>query len=175
MTKLGLPARRDPMGVIAQSGIRFKRASGQQRAFNTRAFLHSAGAARRIGEYRELEKIYSQGDPAGRVLYLQSGGVRLSVVNEAGKEAVVAVLAPGDFFGEGCLAGQNTRMSTATAITPATVLMIEKQEMVRVLHAEHAFSDRFVSHMLSRNIRMQEDLIDQLFNSSENGWPALFF
>jgi CRP/FNR family transcriptional regulator, cyclic AMP receptor protein len=91
----------------------------------------------------------------------------MSVVNEAGKEAVFAILGPGDFFGEGCLARQSVRIGTATAITPTTLLVIEKKEMIRVLHAEHAFSDRFVSYMLSRNIRIEEDLVDQLFNSSE--------
>src|SRR6202140_2605543 len=92
---------------------------------------------------------------------------RLSIVNEVGKEAVVAVLGPGDFFGEGGMAGQNVRMGAATAITPTTLLVIEKKEMIRILHAEHAFSDRFVAYMLSRNIRIEEDLVDQLFNSSE--------
>ena len=101
------------------------------------------------------------------VLYIQNGEIKLSVVNEVGKEAILAILGPGDFFGEGCLAGQSVRMGTATAITPTTLLVIEKNEMIRVLHAEHAFSDRFVSYMLSRNIRIEEDLVDQLFNSSE--------
>ncbi|MFY9532407.1 MAG: Crp/Fnr family transcriptional regulator, partial [Candidatus Acidiferrales bacterium] len=101
------------------------------------------------------------------ILYIQNGGVKLSVVNETGKEAVVAVLGPGDFFGEGCLAGQPIRMGTATAITPTTALVIEKNEMIRVLHAEHEFSDRFIAYMLVRNIRVEQDLIDQLFNSSE--------
>jgi CRP/FNR family cyclic AMP-dependent transcriptional regulator len=136
-------------------------------AFDAQAFLDSAGVARRVVEHRKSEKIYSQGDRAKNVMYIQKGSVKLSVVNEAGKEAVVAILGPGDFFGEGGMAGQPIRMGTATAITPATVLAIEKKEMVRVLHTEHAFSDRFVSYMLSRNIRVEEDLIDQLFNSSE--------
>jgi CRP/FNR family transcriptional regulator, cyclic AMP receptor protein len=118
-------------------------------------------------EYRKSQKIYAQGDLAENILYIQNGGIKLSVINEVGKEAVVAILAPDDFFGEGCLAGQNVRMATATAITPTTLLVIEKKEMIRALHAEHAFSDRFVSYMLSRNIRIEEDLIDQLFNSSE--------
>jgi CRP-like cAMP-binding protein len=100
-------------------------------------------------------------------LYIQKGGIKLSVVNEVGKEAVVAMLGPGDFFGEGCLAGQLFRMATATTTAPTTLLVIEKKEVIRVLHAEHAFSDRFVSYMLSRNIRIEEDLVDQLFNSSE--------
>jgi CRP-like cAMP-binding protein len=118
-------------------------------------------------EYAKSQKFYSQGDPATSVMYIQKGGVKLSVVNEVGKEAVVAILGPGDFFGEGSMAGQAVRMGTATAITPTTVLVIEKQEMIRVLHAEHSFSDRFMAYMLSRNIRIEEDLVDQLFNSSE--------
>jgi CRP/FNR family transcriptional regulator, cyclic AMP receptor protein len=136
-------------------------------AFNVQAFLDSAGVARRIVQYGKAGKIYSQGDPTQHVMYIQKGGVRLSVLNEVGKEAVVAVLGPGDFFGEGGLAGQTVRMGAATAITPTTLLVIEKKEMIRILHAEHTFSDRFVAYMLTRNIRIEEDLIDQLFNSSE--------
>jgi CRP/FNR family cyclic AMP-dependent transcriptional regulator len=136
-------------------------------AFNVQAFLDSAGVARKIVEYRRSQKIYAQGEPATSVMYIQSGGVKLSVVNEVGKEAVVGILAPGDFFGEGCLAGQDIWMGTATAITPTAILVIEKDEMMRVLHAEHALSDRFMFYILSRNIRIEEDLIDQLFNSSE--------
>jgi CRP-like cAMP-binding protein len=100
-------------------------------------------------------------------LYIQKGGVRLSIVNETGREAVVGVLGPGDFFGEGCLAGQPIRIGTASAITATTVLIIEKKEMIRVLHVEHGFSDRFIIYMLSRNIQIEESLVDQLFNSSE--------
>ena len=135
--------------------------------FNAQDFLDSAGVARKVTEFKKKEAIFSQGDPAKNVLYIQKGGVRLSVVNESGKEAVVAVLGPGDFFGEGCLAGQPIRIGSATAITGTTVLVIEKKEMIRVLHVEHAFSDRFITYMLSRNIRVEEDLVDQLFNSSE--------
>jgi CRP/FNR family transcriptional regulator, cyclic AMP receptor protein len=141
--------------------------SKKTHAFNAQAFLDSAGLARKVVQFRRSEKIYSQGDPATTVMYLQKGGVKLSVVSEVGKEAVVALLGPSDFFGEGCLAGQSVRMSAAIAITPTTALAIEKKEMIRVLHAEHAFSDRFLSHMLVRNIRIEEDLVDQLFNSSE--------
>jgi CRP/FNR family cyclic AMP-dependent transcriptional regulator len=136
-------------------------------AFDAQAFLDSAGVARRVVEYRRLQKIYSQGDRATSVMYIQKGGVKLSVVNEVGKEAVLAILGPGDFFGEGCLAGQAIYMGTATTITPSALLVIEKNEMRRVLHAEHALSDRFLSYMLARNIRIEGDLIDQLFNSSE--------
>jgi CRP/FNR family cyclic AMP-dependent transcriptional regulator len=136
-------------------------------AFDAQAFLDSAGVARKVKEFKKKAAIFSQGDPAKNVLYIQDGGVRLSVVNETGKEAVVAILGPGDFFGEGCLAGQPIRIGSATAVAATTVLVIEKKEMIRVLHAEHAFSDRFISYMLSRNIRVEEDLVDQLFNSSE--------
>jgi CRP-like cAMP-binding protein len=135
--------------------------------FDAQAFLDSAGLARKVVEYRRSERIYSQGEPSENVLYIQKGGIKLSLVNEVGKEAVVAMLGPGDFFGEGCMAGQLVRMGTATAITPTTLLAIERKEMIRVLHAEHAFSDRFVAYMLTRNIRIEQDLIDQLFNSSE--------
>jgi CRP/FNR family transcriptional regulator, cyclic AMP receptor protein len=144
-----------------------KPASIRKITFDLQAFLDSSGAARRVEKFRRSEKIYSQGDPASGVKYIQSGGVKLSVINEDGKEAVVAILGPGDFFGEGCLAGQLLCMGTATAIVPTSILSIDKKEMMRALHTEHAFSDLFISHMLTRNIRIEEDLIDQLFNSSE--------
>jgi CRP/FNR family cyclic AMP-dependent transcriptional regulator len=136
-------------------------------AFDAQAFLDSAGVARKVKKFKRAEAIYSQGDAANSVMYLQEGGVKLTVVNEVGKEAVVAILGPGGFFGEGCLAGQSVRMGTATTITPSTVLVIEKSEMFKVLHEQHALSDRFISFMLARNIRIEEDLVDQLFNSSE--------
>ena len=132
-----------------------------------KSFLDSAGLGRKIVKFRGKETVFSQGDPAKNVMYIQEGGVKLTVVSAAGKEAVVAILGPGDFFGEGCLAGQSICMATATAIAPTTVLVIEKNEMVRVLHGERKFSDRFIAHMLARNIRVEEDLVDQLFNSSE--------
>jgi CRP/FNR family cyclic AMP-dependent transcriptional regulator len=137
------------------------------KTFNVREFLESAGVARKVLEFKKTETIFSQGDSGMTVLYIQKGNVRLSVVNERGKEAVVAALTAGDFFGEGCLAGQAQRIGTATAVTATTVMSIDKKEMSRVLHAEHAFSDRFIAHMLARNIRVEEDLVDQLFNSSE--------
>jgi CRP/FNR family cyclic AMP-dependent transcriptional regulator len=136
-------------------------------AFNVRRFLDSAGLGREVCKFRSDETVFSQGDPAKNVMYIQEGGVKLTVVNETGKEAVVAILGPGDFFGEGCLAGQSLCMATATTIAPTAVLVIEKSEMIRVLHGEHQFSDRFITYMLTRNIRVEEDLIDQLFNSSE--------
>jgi CRP/FNR family transcriptional regulator, cyclic AMP receptor protein len=135
--------------------------------FDLQAFLDTSGVARRIDKFRKSEKIYSQGDPAKGVNYIQEGGVRLSVISAGGKEAVVALLAPGDFFGEGCLAGQPIRMGTATAVVPTSILFIEKGEMMRVLRTEHSLSDLFISHVLTRNIRIEEDLVDQLFNSSE--------
>src|SRR5260221_9183202 len=131
--------------------------------FDAQAFLNSAGVARKVVQYRKSQKIYSQGDPAKSVMYIQEGGVKLSVVNEVGKEAVVAILGPADFIGEGCLAGQEIRMGMATAIVPTAVLVIEKKEMMRVLHAEHALSYRFMAYILSRNIRFEEDLVGQPF------------
>ncbi len=136
-------------------------------AFDAQLFLDSAGLGRKVTKFRGKETIFAQGDPANNVMYIQEGGVKLTVVNETGKEAVVAILGPGDFFGEGCLAGQSIRMATATTIEPTTVLVIEKHEVVRVLHEEHEFSDRFIAYTLARNARVEEDLIDQLFNSSE--------
>jgi CRP/FNR family cyclic AMP-dependent transcriptional regulator len=135
--------------------------------FDLQAFLVTSGVARRIESFRKSEKIYSQGDTAKGVNYIQEGSVRVSVVSAGGKEAVVALLGPGDFFGEGCLASQPIRMSTATAVAPTSILFIEKSEMMRVLREEHTLSDLFISHVLTRNIRIEEDLIDQLFNSSE--------
>jgi CRP-like cAMP-binding protein len=118
-------------------------------------------------EYKPAAIIFAQGDPATNVMYVEQGNVRLSVLSHAGKEAVVAVLDMTHFFGEGCLAGQSQRMATATAMTACTIVVVEKQEMVRQLHAKPAFADRFLTHMLTRNIRIEEDLIDQMFNSSE--------
>jgi CRP/FNR family transcriptional regulator, cyclic AMP receptor protein len=136
-------------------------------AFNAQAFLDTAGVARKVVDYRRSESIYSQGDAANTVMYIQKGGVKLSVVNGSGKEAVVAMFGPGAFFGEGCMAGQTLRMGTTTAITPTTLLVIQKKELLRVLHAEHELSDHFIAYLLEHTIRVEEDLIDQLFNSSE--------
>jgi CRP/FNR family cyclic AMP-dependent transcriptional regulator len=149
--------------IASSSNLRSKK----KHLFNAQAFLDSAGLARKVVEYRRSEKIYTQGESTENVLYIQKGAIKLSVVNEVGKEAVVGMLGPGDFFGEGGMAGQRVRMGTATAIAPTTLLVIEKKEMLRVLHTERAFSDRFVAYMLARNIRIEQDLIDQLFNSSE--------
>jgi CRP-like cAMP-binding protein len=139
----------------------------KKRPFNAQGFLQSSGVTRTVVEYRRSQRIYSQGDMASNVMYIQKGGVKLSVVNETGKEAVVALLGPGDFFGEGCLAGVPFRMGIASAITATTVLVIDRKEMIRVLHEEQRLSDRFIAYLLTRNIRIEEDLVDQIFNSIE--------
>jgi CRP/FNR family transcriptional regulator, cyclic AMP receptor protein len=144
-----------------------KNGNGEAGLFDPQVFLDTAGVARKVVEHRRSETIYAQGDAAETVMYIQKGGVKFSVVNGAGKEAVVAMFGPGDFFGEGCMAGQTVRMGTASAVIPTTLLVIQKKELLRVLHEEHELSDRFISYMLARNIRVEEDLIDQLFNSSE--------
>jgi CRP/FNR family cyclic AMP-dependent transcriptional regulator len=135
--------------------------------FDPQVFLDTAGVARKITDFRRGESIYSQGENADSVMYVQKGGVKYSVVNGSGKEAVVAMFGPKDFFGEGCMAGQTVRMGTTTAVTPSTILVIAKDELLRVLHTEHQLSDQFINYMVAHNIRVEEDLIDQLFNSSE--------
>jgi CRP/FNR family transcriptional regulator, cyclic AMP receptor protein len=135
--------------------------------FDAQAFLDSAGISRTILRYLPGDVIFRQGDACTHVMYIQSGAVKLSVLSKAGREAVVAMLGPGDFFGEGCLAGQRVRMGSATATAPSAILQVRRERMARLLHKQHAMSDRFISHMLARNIRIEEDLIDQLFNSSE--------
>jgi CRP-like cAMP-binding protein len=136
-------------------------------SFDLRVFLDSAGVSRKVVRLATGARIFAQGTPATSVFYIQSGRVKVSLVSVTGKEAVIAVLGPRDFFGEGCLAGQPRRMATATALGPATVLRIGKAEMLRTLHEQPALSDHFIAHMLARNIRIEEDLVDQLFNSSE--------
>jgi CRP/FNR family transcriptional regulator, cyclic AMP receptor protein len=141
--------------------------SKPKNTFNPQVYLESVGASRRVAEFRKKQAIFSQGDAADSVMYVQKGSVKLTVVNESGKEAVVAIFGSGDFFGEGGMAGQTIRMGTATAIVPTTVLVIGKEEMMRVLQTEHSLSDRFIAYMLARNIRVEADLVDQLFNSTE--------
>jgi CRP/FNR family cyclic AMP-dependent transcriptional regulator len=136
-------------------------------AFDVQLFLDSAGLGRTVRKFRGKETVFAQGSPAKSVMYIQEGGVKLTGVNETGKEAVVAILGPGEFFGEGCLTGQSICMATATTIAPTCVLVIEKDEVIHVLHEEHALSDRFIAYIIGRNTRVEEDLIDQLFNSSE--------
>jgi CRP-like cAMP-binding protein len=135
--------------------------------FDVPGFLESASVPRRVMRFPTDAVVFAQGAPATTVFYLQDGNVKLSVLSSTGKEAVVAMLGQGDFFGEGCLAGQPYRMCTATSILPTVALRIQKRDVVRTLHERPEFSDRFISHMLVRNIRIEEDLIDQLFNSSE--------
>lgn len=147
--------------------IRNGRKRTGQTAFGAEVFLESSGAAGKVIQFPRKSVIFAQGLPAKTVMYIQQGAVKLSVVNEVGKEAVVAILGSGDFFGEGCLAGQPIRTGTASAIALATVFMIEKDEMIRLLHAEREFSDHFISYLLARNIRIEADLVDQLFNSTE--------
>ena len=135
--------------------------------FNAQAFLDSADVSKSVAIYARGDIIFTQGDDCRHVMYIQAGGVKLSVLSQTGREAVVAMLGPGDFFGEGCLAGQAVRIGSATAMIPTTVRLIEKEQMIRLLHMQHEMSDRFIRHMLTRNMRIEEDLIDQLFNSSE--------
>ncbi len=135
--------------------------------FDVQAFLKSAGMSPRTVRFAAGAAVFAQGAQANSVFYVQEGGVKLSVLSSAGKEAVVAMLGPGDFFGEGCLAGQPLRMGTANAVMRTALLRIPKRDMIRMLHEHPEFSDRFLAHMLTRNIRIEEDLVDQLFNSSE--------
>ena len=144
MSQSKTPPARQPLDAVDWTGVRLQRL-----------------------EYEPAATIFAQGDPAPSIMYVEAGAVRLSVLSHAGKEAVVALLEVGHFFGEGCLAGQMQRMATATAMAPSTILVVEKSDMVRHLHASPAFADRFLTHMLRRNIRIEEDLVDQLFNSTE--------
>jgi CRP-like cAMP-binding protein len=136
-------------------------------AFDVASYLAAEGPLGTVAKYRRGQVVFTQGDPGNDVRYLQKGAIKLSVLSRGGKEAVVAMLAPGDFFGEGALAGQSIRISTATTIAPSSVLTIEKETIVRLLHEQPAFADRFLSYMLHRNVRIEADLVDQLFNSSE--------
>ena len=142
-------------------------ASTRPASFDVQAFLKSAGVSPRVVRFAGGAVLFAQGAQANSVFYVQDGSVKLSVLSSAGKEAVVAMLGPGDFCGEGCMAGQPLRMGTATAVVPTAVLRIRKRDMLRMLHEHSEFSDRFIAHMLTRNIRIEEDLVDQLFNSSE--------
>ncbi len=136
-------------------------------AFDPAEFVTKVGNGKRTREYRTKQVVFSQGDPADAVFFVQSGKVKLAVVSARGKEAVIGVLEPGSFFGEGCLAGQAVRMSTATTLQPSSILRVGKAAMVRLLHREPEFAELFTAYLLSRNARIEEDLVDQLFNSSE--------
>jgi CRP/FNR family cyclic AMP-dependent transcriptional regulator len=135
--------------------------------FDAKAFLTKGGTGRSISAYRKKQVVFAQGDPADAVFYLEKGQVTLTVVSDRGKSGVVAMLGPGDFFGEGCLAGQPVRMASALAISDVTVVRIDREAMIRLLHEPSSFSERFMTHLLARNVRIEEDLVDQLFNSSE--------
>jgi CRP/FNR family cyclic AMP-dependent transcriptional regulator len=150
--------------AVARSGVR---TPVKPKAFDAEAFLSSSGVARAVRTYPSGTPLYTQGEPAASIMYIQAGGVKLSVLSRLGREAVVAMLGPGDFLGEGALAGHTLRLATATAIAATTALVIEKTEMMRALHDEHALSDRFIAYVLARNIRVEADLVDQLFNQSE--------
>jgi len=139
----------------------------KDRPFDAKAFLESAGLGKQVVSYAPGDVIFSQGDACDSVMYLRSGGIRLSVLSHAGKEAIVATLSAGDFLGEGALAGHPVRLETARATVASTLLVVPKQKMMDLLHSEHALSDRFIAHMLIRNARLEADLVDQLFNSSE--------
>jgi CRP-like cAMP-binding protein len=139
----------------------------KKRRFDVRTFLNAPGIARKFLEYRPDEVIYSQGDRSEAVLYIQRGSVKLSVLSRTGKEAVVGMLSAGEFFGEGALAGQPVRLATATAMTASRIRVVPKGQMIRLLHQQRGLSDRFIAHMLARNNRLEEDLVDQLFNASE--------
>jgi len=135
--------------------------------FNPKSFLATVGKGKKTLSLKKKSQVYSQGDPADAVFYVQEGKVRLTVISRQGKEAVVAMLGAGDFFGEACLAGQALRLATATALASSTIVRIDKTAMVSVLHDEPTFSELFLAYVLSRNLRIEEDLVDQLFNSSE--------
>jgi CRP/FNR family cyclic AMP-dependent transcriptional regulator len=152
---------------MSKARARRVQSSEERPAFDAEAFLESAGAARSVASYPKGKTVFSQGQPSDAVMYIQKGGIKISVLSRTGKEAVVAMLGRGDFFGEGALTGQAIRIGTATATTPTTVLIIEKAAMLRLLRDEPTFSERFISYMLARNIRIEADLVDHLFNSSE--------
>src|SRR6202166_1934774 len=135
--------------------------------FDTKTFLSTIDGGREIADFPKKQTVFVQGDSSDAVFYIQKGKVRLTVVSQSGKEATIGILNDGDFFGESCLAGQILRLFSATAMTDCSVMRIDKKSMVEVLHQEHAFSDMFVAYLLTRNIRYEEDLVDQLFNSSE--------
>jgi CRP/FNR family transcriptional regulator, cyclic AMP receptor protein len=137
------------------------------RPFDAKAFLETAGLGKRVATFARGDIVFSQGDLADTVLYMRTGAVQLSVVSHTGKEAIVATLRPGDFLGEGALAGHPVRLATARATTPSTLLVVPKRQMLRLLHSQHTLSDRFIAHMLVRNARLEADLVDQLFNESE--------
>jgi CRP-like cAMP-binding protein len=143
------------------------RKSNRKPLFDPKVFLDTENSGRTISKYRKDQTLFTQGAPADAVFYIRKGKVKISVVSEQGKEAVVAIQGPDEFCGEGCLTGQARRLATASAMTECEIMRLEKPAMIRVLHDEPAFSEMFVAHLLARTIRVEEDLVDQLFNSSE--------
>ncbi len=139
----------------------------KRRPFDPKSFLAKVGEGRTIAKYRKGQVVFAQGDPADAVFYIQKGKVKITVVSDRGKEAVIAILGPDEFCGEGCLAGQPRRMATVAAMTDGTIMRLEKTSIIHVLQQEPGFSEIFISHLLARTIRVEEDLVDQLFNSSE--------
>jgi CRP/FNR family cyclic AMP-dependent transcriptional regulator len=148
------------------TSVRMRRASKRSR-FDVAGHLRGPIPGKEAIDFRPGQKIFTQGDPATTVYFIQQGAVKLSTVSKGGKEAMIGLLGSGEFFGEGCLTGQPRRLSTATAAGAISVLAIPKEQMARMLHEDHVFSDRFIAHMLKRNVRIEEDLVDQLFNSTE--------
>jgi CRP/FNR family transcriptional regulator, cyclic AMP receptor protein len=149
------------------SRIKLSVKSNDKLEFDPKNFLAKAGTGRMLVDHTKNQQIFLQGDPADAIFYIQKGKIKLTVISKQGKEAVVAILGPGDFFGEGCLAGQSLRMATATTLLESSIVRVEKAVVIRLLHDQPAFSELLLHHMLSRNIRIEEDLVDQLFNSSE--------
>jgi len=174
-TALGSPPEHEQIARSANSAGQAQRfsegsaavASKRTLRFDPIAFLAKAGERRTIANYRKGQAVFAQADDADAIYYVQKGRVKLTVVSNNGKEAVVAILGTGDFFGEGCLAGQRVRMSTATAMCECSIVRLDQSVVIRLLHNEPIFSELFLKHLLSRNIRIEEDLVDQLFNSSE--------
>ncbi len=167
MTRVTKAPRSNRRAVPRRRALSLTQPGGTAPAFDLRTFLESAGLTRKVLRLKKGATVFVQGTVADSVYYLQTGSVQLSVVSSSGKEAVVGLLGHGDFFGEGCLAGQLHRIGTAKVMTASTVLRVPKSEMVASLHDHAELSDRFLTHMLARNIRIEEDLVDQLFNSSE--------
>lgn len=148
---------------MAKASRKSKKTAG----FSVDDYLSSSGSSRRLAKYKKGQLLFSQDDPSSNVMYIQSGNAKITIVNPQGKEAVLAILGPGDFVGEGCIIGNPVRMATATAIAPLSAMVIEKKEMMRVLHEQGEFAQKFIQYMLERNIKIEADLVDQLFNSSE--------
>jgi CRP/FNR family transcriptional regulator, cyclic AMP receptor protein len=136
-------------------------------SFDVEEYLANAGTSRRVAKYKKGQALFSQDDPCNEVWYIQTGNAKLTIVNPQGKEAVLAILGPGDFLGEGCIIGNPVRMATATALAPLSATIIDRKEILRVLHEQPEFSEKFINYMLERNIKIEADLVDQLFNSSE--------